>query len=77
MTDDPAKAVMEAVATQGVVGIVRTRTAVEGEELVDRLLAGGGISVHARRMRHHPPIGRADPGPCLPRGRDGARCGVV
>lgn len=41
MTDDPAKAVMEAVATQGVVGIVRTPTAVEGEELVDRLLAAG------------------------------------
>ncbi len=41
MTDHPAKAVMEAVAAQGVVAIVRTRTAVEGEELVDRLLAAG------------------------------------
>jgi 2-keto-3-deoxy-6-phosphogluconate aldolase len=41
MTDHPANAVMEAVAAQGVVAIVRTRTAVEGEELVDRLLAAG------------------------------------
>jgi 2-dehydro-3-deoxyphosphogluconate aldolase/(4S)-4-hydroxy-2-oxoglutarate aldolase len=41
MTDDPAKAVMEAVAAQGVVAIVRTRTAEEGEELVGRLLAAG------------------------------------